>query len=89
MKKSIRLTPAELGELRELSFSEGVASNAAADSRQTGDVYVVQLTDDEIADLSDACARRLQAVGFDTAYRPTPRGMLLESLVDKLSLSQE
>jgi hypothetical protein len=43
-------------------------------------------SEDEAWELADALTSILVATGFDGEYRPTPRGQLIESLIDALAV---
>ena len=42
------------------------------------------LAEDDCDTLRDACGDLLLRIGFGEEYRPTPEGLLLEGLIDKL-----
>lgn len=45
--------------------------------------------DHDTADiLRDLCGEKLQEVGFDFNYNPTEKGIILESLIDKLYIDR-
>lgn len=67
--------------LRELRPSTAVRTQLEADSSRTREVW---LTVDEANELREQAAESLQHSGFDSEYKPTALGRLLEQLMDKL-----
>lgn len=47
-------------------------------------VILESTNDDLIIELRELCSDYLQEVGFDDKYEPDEKGILLESLIDKL-----
>jgi hypothetical protein len=67
--------------LRELRPSPAVRSQLEPESSRSREVW---MTADEADGLREQAAEVLQRSGFDSEYKPTPLGRLLEQLMDKL-----
>lgn len=43
-----------------------------------------KLSDEDFVDIEELVGEKLQTSGFDKDYKPTPIGMICESILDKL-----
>lgn len=82
---SVNLTVAEASYvLRELSLDE-----ATRGAIERASVRLLEALTPQQADaIRDLCGERLQQVGFNEKYEPTPEGRVLETLIDKFLVEE-
>ncbi len=52
-------------------------------SEQYNDKYSLKIPEGQADEIRDICGEQLQIAGFDEKYELTPKGKILESLIDK------
>lgn len=79
----VRLTKSEIEMLAEVAKRFEWKGNLEFQEHESC-VVLDALDDDEAIDLRELCSDYLTEVGFDKDYEPNFKGLLLETLVDKL-----
>lgn len=79
----ISLTKQEFDYLTQGNFLPRKLLRLIYEATQSGDRFIVDLTDEDADNIRDHCGDRLQEVGFNETYEPTEIGMIIEDLIDK------
>ena len=80
----VKISSEELSVLGRCEFVSPIKIGAASGTAVKDANVVLELTDDEIDDLRDACIERQQVSGFDKDYKLNTLGRVLQGLIDKL-----
>lgn len=85
MTVRIKLTSEEIVYLMGTGFVHpGLSEQLKSVSASQDSFLAVEISEEEADALRDRLGEELQRDGFDEAYNPTPKGRILEGLIDKL-----
>ena len=85
----IRLSTDEHGYLlRDKFLPERLLALLQEAKKPNPSTVILEISIDQVDEFRDAFGDRMQEVGFDANYQPTPEGEILESLVDRFYIGK-
>jgi hypothetical protein len=83
MMLKISLSKSEYAYLSQAAFLQTRHRESLFTSQRIGDVYLLNISEDQADEIRDLCGEQLQIVGFCEKSALTQEGEIFESLIDK------